>query len=101
MTCNQLMVLLDIYRGTFNLDRHLGTVWDDVAYLYRQGLITAGQDTTSFGDAHVRHLLDTKPRSCRHDVWRAVAHHVNEENWERVEHLHKMLRDIKDWESLP
>lgn len=42
MTCNQLMVLLDIHRGTFRESRHMGTVSKDILYLLRRGLITPG-----------------------------------------------------------
>jgi hypothetical protein len=40
-TCNQLMVLLDIYRGTFESTRHLGTVKADVSVLYEEGYISS------------------------------------------------------------
>lgn len=39
LTPNQLMVLLDCYRGTFNRDRHLGSVNEDQDLLVRCGLI--------------------------------------------------------------
>ena len=42
MTCNQLMVLLDVYRGTFRTSRHMGTVAADVSRLFSLGLITLG-----------------------------------------------------------
>ena len=40
LTCNQAMVLLDLYRGTFARDRHMGTVDDDCDKLFRCGLVT-------------------------------------------------------------
>lgn len=41
LTRNQVMVLLDIYRGTFRANRHMGTVAKDMARLSRRGLITS------------------------------------------------------------
>lgn len=40
MTCNQLMVLLDIHRGTFQESRHMDTVTEDMRYLRYSGFIT-------------------------------------------------------------
>ena len=38
MTTNQLMMLLDIYRGTFDGSRHMGTVNEDINTLASRGL---------------------------------------------------------------
>ena len=40
LTCNQAMVLLDVYRGTFDRSRHMGSVEDDIEKLIRNGLVT-------------------------------------------------------------
>lgn len=48
MTCNQLIVLLDVHRG-FSRDRHLGTMDRDLLRLERDGLIRRGAcDVSSF-----------------------------------------------------
>ena len=39
LTCNQMMVLLDIYRGTFRRERHLMTVEKDIQTLLKVNLI--------------------------------------------------------------
>jgi hypothetical protein len=39
MTCNQIIVLMDIYRG-FNSNIHHGTLDTDIAYLHKENLIT-------------------------------------------------------------
>lgn len=54
MTCNQIMVLLDIYRGTFCSDRHMGTVKQDLARLFHSGLITDRTILASCTDAGTR-----------------------------------------------
>lgn len=33
LTCNQAMVLLDIYRGTLTQSRHMSTYFDDLQFL--------------------------------------------------------------------
>lgn len=48
LTCNQAMVLLDIYRGTFDFERHLGTVSDDVNVLIKNNLIKQIDHSTHF-----------------------------------------------------
>lgn len=47
MTCNQLIVLLDCYRG-FDRSRHMGTVDRDCAVLVRSGLIERSDTVSSF-----------------------------------------------------
>jgi hypothetical protein len=42
LTCNQAMVLLDLYRGTFEASRHMACVDQDVEKLIRHGLVTTG-----------------------------------------------------------
>jgi len=63
MTCNQLMVLLDVYRGTFRTNRHMGTVASDVSRLFSLGLITLGDRKesvcTEAGRAMVERILAT------------------------------------------
>jgi hypothetical protein len=39
MTCNQLMVLLDIYRGTLDTKHHMPTMTSDLAYLLQNDFI--------------------------------------------------------------
>jgi hypothetical protein len=43
LTCNQLMVLLDIYRGTLNehsTNYHMATIYDDLKTLFKNTYIT-------------------------------------------------------------
>jgi hypothetical protein len=46
VTLNQLSVLLDISRGTFRPDRHMGTVATDLLSLAHLGLVTLGKKPT-------------------------------------------------------
>jgi hypothetical protein len=39
LTCNQNMILMDIYRGTFLRKRHMAQVDADVGVLIRAGLV--------------------------------------------------------------
>ena len=43
MTCNQLIVLLDIHRG-FNVKRHMGTLERDLVLLKVHGFITESSE---------------------------------------------------------
>jgi hypothetical protein len=43
MTCNQMIVLLDIRRG-FDKSRHAGTLSDELIRLSREGLILKNKD---------------------------------------------------------
>lgn len=59
LTCNQAMVLLDIYRGTFEKSRHLATVDMDIRRLIEYEYIE-GKDsffTTQLGEARVATML--------------------------------------------
>lgn len=62
LTCNQLMVLLDIYRGTFHRSRHMATVTGDISHLLRRGLITGSlaekASCTDDGTALVKRMRD-------------------------------------------
>lgn len=44
MTCNQLMVLLDMYRGSYQEDRHIVTAKGDILCLQNQGYLTNAID---------------------------------------------------------
>ena len=46
VTLNQLSVLLDISRGTFRPDRHMGTVATDLLRLAHLGFVTLGKNPT-------------------------------------------------------
>jgi len=46
VTLNQLLVLLDISRGTFRPDRHMGTVAADLLRLAHLGLVALGKKPT-------------------------------------------------------
>lgn len=56
MTINQIMVLLDIHRGTFCPKRHLATVEDDVIRLKQEGLIILMFDF-SFNPLPLKHTV--------------------------------------------
>jgi hypothetical protein len=66
MTCNQLMVLLDIYRGTFDPARHMDTVQKDLMHLFNKGLIVPDAQhaclCTRQGDKLVDDLLTYEPK---------------------------------------
>lgn len=67
LTCNQAMVLLDIYRGTYNKDRHMGTYPVDLQMLEAEGLVKSGfgyslsptvvWEVTSAGGKRVKEML--------------------------------------------
>lgn len=65
MTSNQLMVLLDIYRGTFYRERHMGTVDTDLATLSHlcliesrgKGYSNGRRDLTERGEKLIKALL--------------------------------------------
>lgn len=62
LTVNQLVVLLDCYRG-FNRDRHVGTIEHDLAMLEQRAFISPGSDKdfkwliTTIGTRVVRGML--------------------------------------------
>ena len=47
MTINQIMVLLDAFRGTLSKDRHMGTYEKDVQVLQSRGLLDAAGEITA------------------------------------------------------
>jgi hypothetical protein len=57
------MVLLDIYRGTFDVNngRHMATVNEDIAVLKRQHLVGVFSENvlacTTYGDRYVLNIL--------------------------------------------
>ena len=61
LTCNQAMVLLDIYRGTFEFSRHMGSVLHDIEmlvdkeYICRPGV---GYAPTRLGEDRVKFMLN-------------------------------------------
>ena len=61
LTVNQAMVLLDIYRGTLEFDRHTGTVEHDIRMLidkeYVQGS-TPEYVPTMLGEERVKMMLN-------------------------------------------
>jgi hypothetical protein len=59
MTCNQAMVLMDIYRDTFQPDNHMGTCPVDLRRLEAGGLILKKLvwHTTPAGDKKVKEML--------------------------------------------
>ncbi len=42
ITCNQLILLLNIYRGTTSNEDHIGTFLSDLGHLQKKGFITIG-----------------------------------------------------------
>lgn len=59
LTCNQLMVLLDIYRGNYEPSRHVGTVSADLQKLMSNGLVTdlRGLRVLSKGEERVKEMM--------------------------------------------
>lgn len=60
LTVNQAMVLLDIYRGTFEFKRHPGTVEHDIKMLLDKGYIERvppGYAQTMLGEDRVKMML--------------------------------------------
>ncbi len=57
-TCNQFIVLLDCYRGTFDKARHLGTVHEDMQFLVRNALVKADANITEEGRRYVTMALN-------------------------------------------
>ena len=45
LTCNRAMVLLDIYRGTFDPNRHMGTCPGDLRWLSGMDLIVFREES--------------------------------------------------------
>ena len=66
MTCNQLMTLLAIYRGSLDCEYLTATLSNDLARLAHLGLVVdtarAGWKTTMAGDRHARRVLALEPR---------------------------------------
>lgn len=64
MTPNMLMVLLDVFRGTLDPARHLGTFVEDLEKLRRGGLIERAGGrwrTTPRGGARVQEAIQADP----------------------------------------
>ena len=62
LTCNQAMVLLDIYRGSFEENRHMATVKGDLGMLLFHLYIEIEEDgkeykVTNHGENRVREIL--------------------------------------------
>ena len=60
LTCNQAMVLLDIYRGTFVSRCQHPTVENDLAFLSKSNLVFLDKGeftTTPSGDDRVKEIL--------------------------------------------
>jgi hypothetical protein len=58
LTCNQAMVLLDVYRGTFKRDNHVGAVEQDIEKLIRNGLVTGAEPRIlPSGEDRVKEML--------------------------------------------
>jgi hypothetical protein len=61
LTVNQAMVLMDIYRGTFEFSRHLATVQHDLKMLIDKEYIkreSPGYATTILGEERVKMMLN-------------------------------------------
>lgn len=60
LTCNQAMVLLDIYRGTFEFSRHMKTVMHDIEMLVEKEYIAdgGGHACTRLGEDRVKFMLN-------------------------------------------
>lgn len=60
MTANQIILLLQIYRGTDSQEFRIGTYEDDLSKLIRLGYIEVHRDryfTTARATAHIRHHI--------------------------------------------
>lgn len=60
MTCNQAILLMQIYRGTIISEYRIGTYADDLAYLKDMGLVRFHIDglyTMPAGDTVVKNML--------------------------------------------
>lgn len=57
MTANQLMVLLDAYRGTLSRKRHLGTFDTDVIVLQKLAWLKSDKTITEWGVYRLRRIL--------------------------------------------
>ncbi|MBF3563878.1 hypothetical protein ACX84T_09385 [Burkholderia pseudomallei] len=57
LTCNQLMILLALYRGSRVEDVECGTREHDFMTLYQLGYIDMQDSITPLGDERVRHAL--------------------------------------------
>jgi len=61
LTVNQAMVLMDLYRGTFEFSRHLATVQQDIKMLIEKDYIkrsSPGYAPTRLGEQRVKMMLD-------------------------------------------
>ena len=61
LTVNQAMVLMDLYRGTFEFSRHLATVQQDIKMLIEKDYIkrsSTGYAPTRLGEQRVKMMLD-------------------------------------------
>ena len=61
LTCNQAMLLLDIYRGTFEFSRHIGLVQHDINMLVDKDYVErpgGGYACTRLGEDRVKFMLN-------------------------------------------
>jgi hypothetical protein len=63
LTCNQAMVLLDIYRGDLILSRHFGDVQNDIAMLIEKDYVERTKNGYGYacslrGENRVRDMLN-------------------------------------------
>ena len=57
MTVNQMMILLDAYRGTLSRERHSGTFDKDVTTLQERGFLKLDKIPTEWGGQAIRSTL--------------------------------------------
>lgn len=57
MLCNQLMVLLSLYRNTFEMDKHQGTLEQDLTFLRENELIKDDNSLSTKGKVVVETIL--------------------------------------------
>lgn len=76
LTCNQVMLLLDIYRGTYSPDRHLGTLNTDLNLLENVNVRMIQNDTHQ-GDSHSDYSLTDKGQGL-------AEHILQEATWKSV-----------------
>jgi hypothetical protein len=60
LTVNQAMVLMDLYRGTFEFSRHFATVQQDIKMLIEKEYIkrdSPGYNPTILGEERVKMML--------------------------------------------
>lgn len=63
MTVNQMMVLLDIFRGSLRIDRHPESVHEDICFLQGNKLVKSGQ-VTDKGRVFIEQILESDEMGC-------------------------------------